>query len=290
MSLGQPMSRFELRTCPKCGAVQESPGSTVCEQCGTDMRVASMQFPSQRPPSSPRVRIRFRAPAHLLRRSVRGLVVLAVLVVGLSFVPAVSARVPAMKKIAVTTRTELLRAEQSLARWVPWLKPSAQRPRRTSTSPTAPKAAPAKKPAATAQKSAPSRSAAVQAVTVKSTPIGVTVQLNARAVGKTPMTLRLAPGTYKVTFSRPGYLSVTRTITVKAGQAASLNVTLVKSSSAPAPAPVTTTPQPPPAREIRRGGSFRPPSRLAPLLCVPAGLVHPSVDGCICGRMSVYMN
>jgi len=244
MSLGQPMSRFELRTCPKCGAVQESPGSTVCEQCGTDMRVASMQFPSQRPPSSSRVRIRFRAPAHLLRRSVTALVALAVLAVGLSFVPAVSARVPAMKKVAVTTRTELLRAEQLLARWVPWFKSATQTPRRTSTSPTAPKAAPAKKPAATAQKSAPSRSAAVQAV--KSTPIGVTVQLNARAVGRTPLTLKLAPGTYKVTFSRPGYMSVTRTITVKAGQAASLNVTLVKSSSAPAPAPVTTGSQPPP--------------------------------------------
>ena len=246
MSLGQPMSRFELRTCPKCGAVQESPGSTVCEQCGTDMRVASMQFPSQRPPSSSRVRIRFRAPAHLLRRSVTALVALAVLVVGLSFVPAVSARVPAMKKVAVTMRTELLRAEQLLARWVPWFKSATQTPRRTSTSPTAPKAAPAKRPAATAQKSAPARPAAVQAVTVKSTPIGVTVQLNARAVGKTPLTLKLAPGTYKVTFSRPGYMSVTRTITVKAGQAASLNVTLVKSSSAPAPAPVTTGSQPPP--------------------------------------------
>ncbi|HTE04537.1 MAG TPA: PEGA domain-containing protein [bacterium] len=167
------------------------------------------------------------------------------LVVGLSFVPAVSARVPAMKKVAVTTRTELLRAEQLLARWVPWFKSATQTPRRTSTSPTAPKAAPAKKPAATAQKSAPARPAAVQTVTVKSTPIGVTVQLNARAVGRTPLTLKLAPGTYKVTFSRPGYLSVTRTITVKAGQAASLNVTLAKSSSAPAPAPVTA-PQPPP--------------------------------------------
>src|SRR5207245_11168326 len=146
-----------------------------------------------------------------------------------------------------TVRTARRGAGQLLARWVSWFKSATQTPRRTSTSPTAPKAAPAKRPAATAQKSAPARPAAVQAVTVKSTPIGVTVQLNARAVGKTPMTLRLAPGTYKVTFSRPGYLSVTRTITVKAGQAASLNVTLVKSSSAPAPAPVTTTPQPPPA-------------------------------------------
>lgn len=255
MSLGQPVSRFELRTCPKCGAGQESPGSTICEQCGTDLRVASMQFPSQRATST-KIKIRFRVPANLLKRSVTTLVLLALLVVGLSFVPAVSARVPALKKVATTTRTELQRVERFLAGRVPWLKPAAQAPRSTPASAPAQKAAPAKqpvsatqKPASTTQKPAPTRTAAVQAVTVKSNPVGVTVQLNAKAVGKTPMTLKLAPGTYKVTFSQPGYVPVTRTITVKAGQAASVNVTLVKApASAPTQAPFPPPPVPPKER------------------------------------------
>lgn len=245
MSLGQPMSRYQLRTCPKCGAAQESPGSTVCEQCGTDMRVASMQFPSQRATSS-RIKIRFRTPAHLLKRTVKALVVLAALIVGLSFVPAVSARVPAMKRVATLSKMELLRAEQYLAKWLPWLKRGTQTARRTPTRTTSQKSTAAKRPAATSQKSAPARTAAVLSVTVKSAPIGATVQVNARAVGKTPLTLKLAPGTYKVTFSRPGYVTVTRTVTVKAGQAASLNVTLAKAASVPAPAPSTATPQPTP--------------------------------------------
>src|SRR3989475_2325954 len=109
MSLGQPMSRYELRTCPKCGAQQQSPGSTICEQCGTDMRVASMQFPSQR--SAPRYKVRFRAPTHLLKRTITALVALAVVVVCFSFVPSVSARVPAVKKIAATAQLEMRRGQ-----------------------------------------------------------------------------------------------------------------------------------------------------------------------------------
>src|SRR2546426_10844407 len=111
MSLGQPMSRFELRTCPKCGAQQQSPGSTICEQCGTDMRVASMQFPSQR--SAPRFKVRFLAPTHLLKRTITGLVALAGVVVGFSFVPAVRARAPAMTKDAASPQLEPRRAQAS---------------------------------------------------------------------------------------------------------------------------------------------------------------------------------
>jgi len=242
MSLGQPMSRFELRTCPKCGAQQQSPGSTICEQCGTDMRVASMQFPSQR--SAPRFKVRFLAPTHLLKRTITALVALAVVVVGLSFVPAVSARVPAMKKVAATAKLELRRAEAFVSRFLPGLKIGTQTQRRPSPpAATSQRSAPAKRPVATSQKSVPPRTVAVQPVTVKSTPIGVTVQVNARAVGRTPLTLKLAPGTYKVTFSRSGYATVTRTITVKAGQAASLNVALAK---VPAGTPSAPAQMPPP--------------------------------------------
>src|SRR3989442_12928945 len=101
MSLGQPMSRFELRTCPKCGAQQQSPGSTVCEQCGTDMRVASMQFPSQR--SVPNFKVRSRAPTHLLKRTITALVALAAGVVGLSFVPPGGGRGPGVEKDGCNT-------------------------------------------------------------------------------------------------------------------------------------------------------------------------------------------
>src|SRR2546426_10866828 len=120
MSLGQPMSRYELRTCPKCGAQQQSPGSTICEQCGTDMRVASMQFPSQR--SAPRYKVRFRAPTHLLKRTITAVVALAGVGVGLSVVPAGGARVPAMKKIAATAQTELQRAQAIVSREPPGLE------------------------------------------------------------------------------------------------------------------------------------------------------------------------
>ena len=244
MSLGQPMSRFELRNCPKCGAQQQSPGSTICEQCGTDMRVASMQFPSQR--SVPHLKVHFRTPTHLLKRTITALVALAVVVVGLSFVPAVSARVPAMKKVAATAQLELRRAEAFVSRYLPRLKIGTQTQRRPSPpAATSPKSAPAKRPAAPPQKSAPARTAAIQSVTVRSTPIGVTVQVNARAVGKTPLTLKLAPGTYKVTFSRSGYVTVTRTITVKAGQAASLNVALAKARSGTPSAPAQAPPPQP---------------------------------------------
>src|SRR2546428_6606380 len=94
MSLGQPMSRYELRTCPKCGAQQQSPGSTICEQCGTDMRVASMQFPSQR--SAPRYKVRFRAPTHLLKRTITAVVALAGFGFWFWFLPAGGAPGPPM--------------------------------------------------------------------------------------------------------------------------------------------------------------------------------------------------
>src|SRR2546428_7576865 len=108
MSLGQPMSRFELRNCPKCGAQQQSPGSTICEQCGTDMRVASMQFPSQR--SVPHLKVHFRTPTHLLKRTITALVALAAVACWLSFVPPGRCGVPAHETNAAAGQPELLPA------------------------------------------------------------------------------------------------------------------------------------------------------------------------------------
>lgn len=265
MSLGRPISGLEQPTCPKCGAPQESPGSTVCEQCGADLAGATVTV--TRPPSPhpiSRLRSRFRAPARLLRwgitvldagftaltrgvsaligviaaliRVVTVLVLLGSLIIGLSFVPEVSARIPglktvsetALKAVSTTGKKVLQRAQELGSGLLSGSKTEAPSRNRTS-----PPAATSQKPAQkVAQKAAPGRPVAAQPLTIKSTPTGATVQLNARRVGKTPLTLKVAPGTYKVRISRPGYVSVTRTITVKRGKAASLSVTL----AAPGPA------------------------------------------------------
>ncbi len=230
MSLSQPVPGLEQRTCSTCGALQESPGSTVCEQCGADLpRLTVVRSVS----TAPRWRamrilgvvvwLLIAGPVRVVRRGIAALVLLVFLVVrslalllllasltvGLSFVPQVRARVPLMNGVAATAQTWLHRAGEMGGRWVGDLKPH----------PTAP-------PVATSQKPATARPPATQSITVKSTPSGATVQLDTRQIGKTPLTLKIATGLHKVVVSRPGYASVTRTITVKSGQGASLNITL----------------------------------------------------------------
>lgn len=240
MSVGWP-SGLE-RACPKCGAVQESPGSTICEVCGTDLLRAAVEKLSS-PRLAPRPRRHLEVGAYfprsvvaILRRVIslvfRGIevlqriVFLAVrgaalvllfgsLIIGLSFVPAVNARVPATKEVAATAKQWLRRAEDWASSFLPVLKPEAQPPRRTSPS------------AAKTQKPAPAKPVVTQPLTVKSTPSGATVRLNTRSVGKTPLTLKVAAGTYKVTISRTGYVTTTRTVIVKQGKAASVIVILV---------------------------------------------------------------
>ncbi len=231
----QPLSDLELLTCRKCGTPQESPGSTVCEQCGADLvrpRIKRASLPR------PALRLKqfLRVPVQLVRRGIAGLLLLvslvfrgvtlllllASLVIGLSFVPEVNARVPATKEIAATAKKWFQRAEdwggKLLASWEVETQPQ----RRTFP------------PAASPQKPSPAQFAATQAVMISSSPGGATVRLGTRPVGKTPVTLRVAPGTYKVTISRPGYATVTRTITVKQGKPASLGVTLVAAGPSPA--------------------------------------------------------
>jgi len=238
MSLGRPVSEFRQHTCPKCGAVQESQGSTVCEQCGTDLKLALVARSSpQRPIAPPREPLRLGqlvgAPVRLLRRGFWAvqslvssflsliwglislilriaivLVVIGSLVVGLSYFPEVRARVPIMKEVPSIAKQWLVYAGVNGSRWLVSLA-SARKAEQ-----------PQKKPA-------PATLAASQPLTVKSAPTGATVQLNGRQVGKTPLTLKVAPGTYKVLISRPSYTSVTRTVSVKAGKPASLNVILI---------------------------------------------------------------
>lgn len=151
----------------------------------------------------------------LTLRVATALLVVGLLIIGLSFVPEVNARVPVTNEVAATARKWLQRAEDWSGRLLAGSKAEDQAQR------------PASSPTATSQKPGATRPAATQPLTVRSTPGGATVLLNTRRVGKTPVTLRVAPGIYKVTVNRPGYVSVTRTVTVKPGKAASLSVTLV---------------------------------------------------------------
>ncbi len=231
MSLGS-VSGFQQPVCPSCGATQESAGSTVCEQCGADLVRSGARSPSsysqpvQRSSSRPRFRAfpRLKVP-RLLKRGPVVLLLAAVLFVGLSFVPEVSARVPIMKQIATSAKKAVKRA-RTLG-WLP--SPKAKAPTRRSSS-----------PAATARKSAPQPGATLL-LRVESTPAGATVQLDSRIVGKTPVTLKVAPGAHKVTFIRKGYTTVTRSVTMKPGKAGQLQVALTEEGSAPkraAPQPV----------------------------------------------------
>jgi hypothetical protein len=278
MSVGRPLYNVHQRTCPKCGALQTSPGSTVCEQCGTDLRAASVGSTTPR-----RIQIRlprinasriggiFRQPVQLLGRGITSLlsllfflmriglkvsVVLLVIgsfVVGLSFIPAVSARVPATQQVTRTAKNWL----QGAGDWASGLLASAKgetKPTRPTTSRT-PGAA-ARPPAASAQRPAATRPAATQSFSIRSRPTGATVRLNAQTMGKTPLTLKVRAGTYKVMISRPGYVTITRTVTVQRGKSAALSVTLAAAKRSPTPPRRRTTPpaqpktpQPPPPSE-----------------------------------------
>lgn len=264
MYAARPTSRV---TCPKCGTLQESPGSTVCEECGADLSRPEGATPP--PPAAAGrgeaaqragevVTASLRAIVAVPVRFVRGviaavqaflsliiriivltvrtalaLLVLGALVIGLSYVPAVQAKVPVAKRLPGMTLDLLRTGADQGRRLLRSLRQGTQppleaaRPTTTAPKPAAPKAA-ATKPAAT--KPATTRPAAAKpatpSLTVKSTPGGATVLLNQRRVGKTPLTLKVVPGTYKVTVSRSGYKSVTRTVIVKTGQPASIAVTL----------------------------------------------------------------
>lgn len=271
MYAARPASRL---TCPTCGTLQESPGSTVCEQCGASLSRHEDLTPSSPLPASQRVgeavaaslRAIVAVPVRLVRgavaalqallslvlriivfavRMVLALAVLGALVIGLSYVPAVQAKVPVAKELPQMT-VDLLRRGAGLGERLlrtlrqetePPLEasrpaataPKSSAPKSAAPKPAAPKPA-ASKPSAskpTATRPAAVKSAAVAlSLTVRSNPQGATVLLNQRRMGKTPLTVKVAPGTYRMTISRSGYKSVTRTVIIKAGQPASIDVTL----------------------------------------------------------------
>jgi len=282
MSLGRPTSEFRQHTCPKCGAVQESPGSTVCEQCGTDLKLAVARAPSQRPiaplKQPPRFGQLLGVPARfvtgvfgallsfvssvlsfiwrlisLALRTAVVLLVIGALVVGLSYVPQVRARVPAIKDAPKIAKQGLLRAGVMGIRMLASLaraRKESQPEKRTSSERRTPQQR-TSHPAVTAQKPAPAKVAVSQPFTIKSTPTGATVRVNGLQVGKTPLYLSVAPGTYNLLVSRPGYTSITRTITVKAGKATSLDLKLLAVRRTPRRTVPTPT-HPPEGPRVRK--------------------------------------
>ena len=237
MSYSQPTHGLDPRVCPRCGAVQQSPGSTFCEQCGATLSRLGVVSPGPEvPPARQTVTVRrppmavgsalsamIRQPVFLVRRVlglvrslislvVRGValvLVLYALVIGLVLVPQVRGNVPPLKQAALTGLS--------------WVQRIAQETVKLQASLNAPAAAP-RPSATTSQKPVPAQLG--PAVTVMSTPSGAIVVLDTRQVGKTPLTIKVPPGTHKITVSRSGYASITRTLTVRSGQPVSLSVTL----------------------------------------------------------------
>jgi hypothetical protein len=81
------------------------------------------------------------------------------------------------------------------------------------------------------------------------TPAGATVTIDGDAQpGETPMTVRLKPGTHKVTITSPGYETKEMEVNVIAGQKNDQNVelTLAEGGAEPVPAPIPVDPEPGP--------------------------------------------
>jgi hypothetical protein len=230
MSYSQPIG-LDPRVCPRCGAVQQSPGSTFCEQCGATL--SRLEAIPSRPKGGVRrprlalgsaLSVITRQPVFLVRgilglvqrlislvvRGVALVLVLYALVIGLSLVPQVRGSVPPLKQVALIGLT--------------WVQRAAHESAKLQASLNAP--APSLRPsAATSQKPVPAQATPAQALTVTSTPSGAIVVLDARQVGKTPMTVKVSPGIHRITVVQSGYASITRTLTIRSGPV-SLNVTL----------------------------------------------------------------
>ncbi len=245
MYVRHSLNELDLLVCRKCGTPQESPGSTICEQCGADLLRLRVAKTASRHPLlqlqqllHPVLGLRhlLAVPGRLLHqaptalavlsfiifRTVTQLLLLAALSLGLCFVPEVNVRVPATKEIAATAAA--------------WVEYAAMDWRSTLLGSRVADTHPAQRPApSAARQPKPVQFVATQAVLIDSTPGGAIVRLGTRTVGKTPMTLRVAPGTYTVTIIRAGYAPVTRTITVRQGHAASVGVKLVAATVVKSP-------------------------------------------------------
>jgi len=185
-------------------------------------------------------------------RTAAQMVLITALGLGVCFIPEVNAHVPQTKEFSATAASlvELVAREWGIRLFTG--RAEAVQPQPSATRPMSQKR--------------PAQFVATQAVLVTSNPDGAIVRLGGRTVGKTPFTLRIAPGTVTITFSRPGYAPVTRTLTVRLGKAAVLQVTL---TVAPVQSTVNTQqqtqtpsgrqqPQDPAERNLLQDGGTKP--------------------------------
>jgi eukaryotic-like serine/threonine-protein kinase len=80
-------------------------------------------------------------------------------------------------------------------------------------------------------------------VAVKSDPDGSQVSTRHRTYGVTPISLKLRPGSYELTFTKAGYLPTTKTVQV-ASSTHSIHVSLKRAPPPPKPAPAVAAPPP----------------------------------------------
>lgn len=171
----RPQGPVREQSCPFCGTMLPA-GALYCESCGTDLsRVAATFSTGVKPvtqlPKTRKVRLRKYA------KPVAAAAAALVMVVGLSGVPAVSARVPVLASVYTHT--------------IGWGKGLLGK---------------------TAASTVPTPGILVF---VRSAPSSAQVQVNDQDVGTTPLSIELQPGTYRVRISREGFPTATRTIDVQ---------------------------------------------------------------------------
>ena len=139
----------------------------------------------------------------------------------------------------------------------------AAAPVQVAAAPPAPEAAPADKagdeqPAADERPTADSKPAAKTRfpVVIKSDPDGTKVSTGKHVLGTTPLTLKLRPrSSYDFTFSKAGYVSLSRKFRFDDEEPQALRVTLKKTAvdahkpAAPTPPPKPAAPPPAPSKK-----------------------------------------
>ena len=85
-------------------------------------------------------------------------------------------------------------------------------------------------------------------VAIKSDPDGSQVSTRHRTYGVTPISLKLRPGSYELTFTKAGYLPTTKTVQV-ASSTRSIHVSLKRAPPPPKPAPAVEAAAPPESKK-----------------------------------------
>jgi hypothetical protein len=115
--------------------------------------------------------------------------------------------------------------------------------------------APAERPTEDSKATAKAKKSQVPVV-IKSDPDGTKVSTGKHSFGTTPLSLKLRPGSsYEFTFSKPGYVSLSRKYHFDSEEPQTLRVTLKKAAvdthkaAAPAAPPKPAAPPPPPPKK-----------------------------------------